>query len=63
MHLKHGGIKISTLKSSITPGWYTLLDERLGMFSKAARAQANGKVSLNHCKSRHLKVKRQSFIV
>lgn len=35
------------------------------MFSKAARsrAQANGKVSLNHCKIRLLKVKRQSFII
>lgn len=67
MHLKHLGITISTLTSSITPGWdqYTFLNERLGMFYKAARsrAQANGKVSLNHCSIRHLKVKRQSYII
>lgn len=67
MHLKHLGIKISTLKTFITSGWYryTFLNERLGMFSKAARsrAQANGKVSLNHCKIRLLKVKRQSYII
>lgn len=65
MHLKHQGIKISTLKSFITPDWYPLRDERLGMFSKAARsrAQANGKLRLKHCESLHLKVKRQSFII
>lgn len=65
MHLKHLGINISTLRSFITPGWYryTFLNERLGMFYKAARsrAQANGKV--NHRSIRHLKVKRQSFII
>lgn len=67
MHLKHLGIKISSLTGFITPGsdQYTFLNERLGMFYKAARsrAQANGKVSLNHHSIRHLKVKRQSFIV
>lgn len=67
MHLKSLGIKISTLRSFITPGWYryTFLNERLGMFYKAARsrAQANGKVGLNHRSIRHLKVKRQSFII
>lgn len=34
------------------PGLIThYYDERLGMFSKAARAQANGKVSSDHCKT------------
>lgn len=67
MRFKHLGIKISTLRSFITPGWdwYTFLNERLGMFYKAARsrAQANGKVCLNHCSVRRLKVRRQSFII
>lgn len=61
------GIKISSLTGFTTPGsdQYMFLNERLGMFYKAARsrAQANGKVSLNHRSIRHLKVKRQSFIV
>lgn len=40
---------------------YTILNERLGMFSKAARSRAQAKVSLNDSASLRLKVKRQSF--
>lgn len=44
------------LKSFIAPrAENTLLDERLGMFSKAARAQANGKVSSDHRKIQRFK--------
>lgn len=44
---------------------HTSLNERLGMFYKAARsrAQANGKVGLTHGSNRLLKVKRQSFVI
>lgn len=69
MHLKHLGVTISTLRNLLTPSWdrwdrCTLLNERLGMFYKAARsrAQDNGKVCLHHRSIRHLKVKRQSFL-
>lgn len=51
----------STPQSCTTPAWYTILNERLGMFSKAARSRAQARVRLNHSASLHLKVKRRSF--
>lgn len=44
------------------PGLTTYFyDERLGMFSKAARAQANGKVSSEHCETEEAKLEMKKW--